>query len=493
VLHPEARFRVGESHQRLLTLLQRRTPIYGVTTGFGDSCFRFIEAEKAYELQANLVEYLLCGTGPMMPIEASRAMFAVRAQSMARGFSGVTVELVERMRLFLERDWIPAVPREGSLGASGDLIPLAYLARVLQGGGDVFAPEFGGRVVPLANILEQQGISPYKLQPKEGLALVNGTSAMAGYALTVLQTLDFFVELSAILSAWQCMVLHGKIEAFGTLVNEIAKTNPGQKHIAAQVRATLEAENYSSVRGQDVHVAHGLTQGYVQDRYSLRCVPQILGPIWDNLQQSWSFLEHEINSVTDNPLIDEAGHLEMGGNFYGGYMCQAMDFTKIHFAHMADLIDRQVLMLVDEKSNRGLPPNLANWPGIADEDRHLHHGLKGLHQSASAITSEIIAKSMPNGVFSRSSESHNQDKVSLGMSAASQAYDMIAPLATLFSLQMVCLAQALDLRGIQLRGEKSREVYGWIRGEVPFIKKDTSLGLQITKIASKLRDLAYGR
>ncbi|NJM10199.1 MAG: aromatic amino acid lyase [Bdellovibrionaceae bacterium] len=163
------------------------------------------------------------------------------------------------------------------------------------------------------------------------------------------------------------------------------------------------------------------TQEWVQDRYSLRCVPQITGPIFDTIQMLEKWLSDEINSASDNPLIGADENLANGGNFYGGYMSQGMDYLKISLAHMADLVDRQVAYIIDEKSNRGLPANLANWSGLAGEERHLHHGLKGLHQSVSAVTSEILARATPGGIFSRSSESHNQDKVSLGMSAPFRA------------------------------------------------------------------------
>ena len=204
----------------------------------------------------------------------------------------------------------------------------------------------------------------------------------------------------------------------------------------------MEEEDYAP----KVDETKDVDDGRIQDRYSLRCAPQILGPVVDTFRLVGQWLECEINSTSDNPLVDTEGAFAMGGNFYGGYLSQGMDYLKISLGHVADFADRQLMMLIDEKSNRGLPPNLANWPGLPEEERYLHHGLKGLHQSVGAITSEIMARTMPNGVFSRSSESHNQDKVSLGMSAATACSDILESLFTVQALYLICLAQALDLR-----------------------------------------------
>jgi len=485
-----AKNRVTQSQAHLYGLLEKRIPIYGVTTGFGDSCFRVIPPEKSEELQRNLIAYLSCGTGPKLPELASRATILIRLKSFCRGYSGVSLELIERMKLFLERGWTPVVPREGSLGASGDLIPLAYLARALMGEGSL---EIEGKVVSAKEAHAAAGIAPYCLKPKEGLALVNGTSAMAGLCLVNLSHATFLSELATLTSSWLCLALRGKLEAFSEVVNEKAKNHPGQAIVARRIRGLLADEKYAPKRGQDVAIESRHTEELIQDRYSLRCSPQILGPVVETIELAEGWLETEINSTSDNPLIDEDGSLWMGGNFYGGYLGHGMDYLKISLAHMADLIDRQLTMLIDEKSNRGLPPNLADWDALPEEDRFLHHGLKGLHQAVNAITSEILARATPNTIFSRSSESHNQDKVSLGMSAAVQCSEMIEPLYTIQAMHLTCLAQALDLRGVHLQGETSRSVYNWVREVIPRISRDTSLGDQIGVLAEKLKALAIQR
>ncbi|MBI3556415.1 MAG: aromatic amino acid lyase [Deltaproteobacteria bacterium] len=481
------RAKISATYAHLDNLLEKRVPVYGVTTGFGDSCFRVIEREQSETLQKNLISYLLCGTGPAFAPAVSRAIMLLRLKSLARGYSGVSLDLIDRMKLFLENDWIPVIPREGSLGASGDLIPLAYIAQALQGEGELHV---GDTTRPAADVLKKAGVAPYRLKPKEGLALVNGTSAMCGLSLANLNSARFLSELACLSTAWLVLALRGRTEAFGELVNEKAKTHAGQAYTARKIRELLNDESYRSKPLDQIGTTAGHTQELIQDRYSVRCTPQILGPVFDTLTQVESWLEVEMNGTSDNPLIDEDGTLAMGGNFYGGYLSHGMDYLKISLAHAADLLDRQLTTLIDEKSNRGLPANLANWAGIPESERFLHHGLKGLHQAVNAITSEILAKATPNGIFSRSSESHNQDKVSLGMSAAVQCGELLEQSFTIQSMYLICLAQALDLRGVRLIGKTSAAMYEFVRETVPFVDRDMRLDGHIRALALKLIKMA---
>ena len=244
-LDPVCLQRANESRRHLSRLVEMRFPIYGVTTGFGDSCFRFVDPKAGESLQGNLVSYLLCGSGPLLPVEASRATLLIRLKSLSRGYSGVSPELLERMILYLSNDWIPAVPREGSLGASGDLIPLAYLAECLQGEGKLHA---GGKTVATADVLKEHGVEAYRLKHKEGLALVNGTSAMAGLYLVNLVAAKYFLEVSTLATAWLCLAAQGRAEPFDKLVNEKASRHGGQSQVAKRIHVALEGESYSSMR-----------------------------------------------------------------------------------------------------------------------------------------------------------------------------------------------------------------------------------------------------
>lgn len=478
--------KITASRNNFEKLLEKNIPIYGVTTGFGESCFRSVDKGKSELLQKNLIDYLSCGTGQELSLEVSRAVMLLRLISLSKGYSGVSMELINRMVTYLENDWLPIIPSEGSLGASGDLIPLAYLAQALQGNGMVYA---NGQVKDISLLLKEKNISPYKLKSKEGLALVNGTSAMAGLALINFNYISFLCELSVICSSWLCLVLKGRTEAYDSLVNQKAKSFSGQTKVASMVKALLDEEGYKTKCFSNIQTKDGHTSELVQDPYSMRCTPQILGPIYETVELFGSWLDQEINGVSDNPLIDSDSNFANGGNFYGGYISHGMDYLKICLGHIADQMDRQLTLLISDKTNRGLTPNLINWPNNNDE-LHLHHGLKGLHQLGSAITSEIIAKTMPNGLFSRSSESHNQDKVSLGMSAACQCSEVVNKVYTLFSAYLICLAQAVDLREIELKGKVSKDMYSKIRSCVGFIEKDTRLDGALQQLSIELRTLA---
>lgn len=472
------------NYLRLLQLMKEGRPIYGVTTGFGYNATQYVDFEQAEKLQVNLVNYLSCGLGKSLSVVASRAMMLVRLVSLSQGYSAVSQDLLMHLKKMVELDIVPVVPCEGSLGASGDLIPLAYLAQAVQGQGQVF---FQNQIFPTQDIFKKCDIMPYKLKPKEGLAIVNGTSTMAGVMTENLNHIENIIKMVMQTTAMHCMVLEGKREAFDVFINEIAKKNPGQKQVAAEVRNYLDQENYFPHRGQDVSIDNKRTKDFVQDRYSLRCVPQIMGPVVDFQKYSLDLLQYELNTVSDNPVLNDEGGLEMGGNFYGGYLAQSMDVSKINLAHVADLIDRQVMMLFDETTNRGLPINLVDVKNIPEAELHTHHGLKGLHQATSAITSEIMQKSIPNSIFSRSSESHNQDKVSLGLSAAVTCGDMIEGVYKILALQLVCLCQALEIKNIKLKSPELLKIYQTVRSCVPKVSADIPLDRQINQLINKIK------
>lgn len=478
-IEPETLERVKGSQKALLSLLESEAPIYGVSTGFGEGSHRNISPSQALALQANLVSYLLCGSGEALPKPAVRAMMIFRLQSLSRGLSGVSTELLERLALFIEKDFVPVIPSQGSLGASGDLIPLAYLARVLEGQGEVFGPN--GTPVAVSPLLAASSIPPYTLKPKEGLALVNGTSAMAGACLYNLMHAERIVNLATTASAWCCLAISGHKSAFSALVNQTAKSHPGQAHAAKRITQILEAQSYEGpklIRGEAV-----------QDRYSLRCAPQILGPVMETIELAEKWLKTEADGVSDNPLITSNGELAMGGNFYGGYLAHGMDYLKISLAHVADMLDRQLLLVMDPSTSRGLPPNVAD---PAPEEKNLHHGLKGLHQALNALTSEIMSSAGPVSTFSRSSESHNQDKVSLGMSAANQARKLIDHLYTALSLDLICLAQALDLKNISLKDPESHRLYAQIRKVTPKVTRDQAMDSAVNQLKRNLMDQPFG-
>ncbi|OUR99681.1 hypothetical protein A9Q84_01260 [Halobacteriovorax marinus] len=479
--------RVDNSYKNFQSWFEKRIPIYGVTTGFGESCYRTINNEDSQELQDNLVSYLLIGTGKFLSEDVGKSVLFFRIVSLSRGFSGVSIDLLNKMKELYNKKIYPVIPREGSLGASGDLIPLAYLANNIRGLGEVY---YQGEICELEDLVKKGLYSGYRLKPKEGLALVNGTTTMVGLSFHNYRLANFLTELSTLCSAWLCLSINGRNEAFGELVNAQAKTFVGQSKMASMISSLLDQESYKGQTYADIESHEGITSDFVQDPYSLRCAPQVLGPIHETLETMKGWIEVEFNGVSDNPLFDQEGNLANGGNFYGGYLTHSMDYLKICMGNLADLMDRQLALLISDKTNRGLTPNLVNWKNIPKEKQHLYHGLKGVHQNVSAITSEIMAKCIPNSIFSRSSESHNQDKVSLGMSAATQCSDQLETVFTVFACYLTCLAQAIDIREIELKGETSKEIYQLIRKSVNFVDKDMRLDRKINALREDLIKLA---
>lgn len=479
--------RVELSESNFRRYFDKKIPIYGVTTGFGDSCHRAIRSEDAEILQDNLVSYLLMGTGKNLSKEVSASVLLFRIISLSRGFSGVSLEMLNKMKELYNKKIFPVIPREGSLGASGDLIPLAYVANTLRGQGRVF---YKDSECEMEDLVKDGIYTPYKLKPKEGLAITNGTTTMAALCFHNLKLARFLNELSILSSGWLCLSIQGRTEAFGELVNKKAKSFIGQGLAAEKILQLLKAENYQCISYQDIARKNDHTTHLVQDPYSLRCAPQVIGPVYDTLALIESWLETELNGVSDNPLFDQEDEIGNGGNFYGGYLAHSMDYLKICIANLADLMDRQLTLLISEKTNRGLTPNLANWEGLDPEARHLNHGLKAVHQNVSAITSDIMAKAMPNSIFSRSSESHNQDKVSLGMTAAVQCSEQLEVMVSVMACYLSCLCQAVDLRKIDLKGDLSKKMYGLVRKNISFVKKDQRLDKGIENLRKDLLSLA---
>ncbi len=477
--------RVEKSHANFKRHFAKEIPIYGVTTGFGDSCHRAVRNEDSEILQDNLVSYLMMGTGKNLSVEVGASMLLFRIISLSRGYSGVSLELLNKMKELYNKKIFPVIPREGSLGASGDLIPLAYIANNVRGQGRVF---YKNEECDLETLVSSGVYKPHKLLPKEGLALVNGTTSMTALSYHNYQLSNYLNELSMLCSGWLCLSINGRVEAFGSLVNNEAKAFKGQSLAAARITEILTKEDYKglSYHAINKNAEDSLVTHLVQDPYSMRCAPQVIGPVADTLGMVKEWIEMEINGVSDNPLFDQEDRLANGGNFYGGYLSHSMDYLKICMGNIADLMDRQLTLLISEKTNRGLTPNLANWENISKDQRHLSHGLKAVHQNVSAITSDIMAKCIPNSIFSRSSESHNQDKVSLGMTAAVQASEQLETMVTVFACYLCCLAQAIDLRKIELKGTESKKYYDLVRSQIPFVEKDMRLDIGISKLREKL-------
>jgi histidine ammonia-lyase len=397
---PEFCSRIARGADFLDRLLQEDGTIYGVTTGFGDSCTVTVQPDLIAELPQHLYTYHGCGLGEYLSPSQTRAVIATRLASLCKGFSGVSVELLEQMVRLLQRGLLPVIPSEGSVGASGDLTPLSYLAAVLCGEGEVWR---GNEQIDAAHALANASMKPLRLRPKEGLAIMNGTAVMTGLACLAYARADYLARLATRITALASFALDGNAYHFDATLFSV-KPHPGQQRVAAWLRQDLGCDQPSR-NGQRL-----------QDRYSIRCAPHVIGVLADALPWLRESIENELNSANDNPIIDAEGERVLyGGHFYGGHIAFAMDSMKNAVANLADLLDRQMALLVDTRYNNGLPANLsgAQGPRLA-----INHGLKALQISVSAWTAEALKLTMPASVFSRSTECHNQDKVSMGTIAA---------------------------------------------------------------------------
>jgi len=422
------RDRIDRGVSFLDKLLQEDGVVYGVTTGYGDSCTVRIPREMVHELPLQLTRFHGCGMGANLAPDQVRAVLACRLCSLALGYSGVRYTLLEQLVLLLEHNILPRIPEEGSVGASGDLTPLSYVAAVLIGERDVF---YQGKLRPAAEVFDELGISGITLQPKEGLALMNGTAVMTGLACLAFSRAAYLARLATRITAMVSAAMHGNEFHFDEALFAL-KPHPGQQQIATWLCEDLKSQR--SPRNSK----------RLQDRYSLRCAPHVIGVLQDSLPWLRSFIENELNSANDNPLIDGQNERVLhGGHFYGGHIAMAMDAMKTAVANIADLLDRQLAQLVDPRFNHGLPANLSG----ADSARApLHHGFKAVQIAVSAWTAEALKLTMPASVFSRSTECHNQDKVSMGTIAARDSLRVLELTEQVAAACLLAGTQALQLR-----------------------------------------------
>jgi histidine ammonia-lyase len=409
-------------------LLEEDGIIYGVTTGFGDSCTVDIPLELVEELPLHLLRFHGCGMGKHLSHEMARAVIVARLASLTMGYSGVSWELLERLETLLNADIVPLIPEEGSVGASGDLTPLSYVAALLVGERDAV---YQNEIQPASDIHNRLGLTPLKLRPREALAIMNGTSMMTALACEAYARAEYLTRLCTRLTALACVALQGNRYHFDKRLFDL-KPHPGQVQIASWLR-------------QDMNVGEApRNSDRLQDRYSIRCAPHVIGVLRDSLPWMRGFIETELNSTNDNPAIDGAeGHVLHGGHFYGGHIAFAMDGLKICVANLADLMDRQLALLVDNKFNNGLPDNLS---GATTERAAINHGFKAVQIAVSAWAAEALKQTMPASVFSRSTECHNQDKVSMGSIAARDCLRVLELTEQIAAAHLLATAQAVTLR-----------------------------------------------
>lgn len=464
------RGRVEASEAVLHSALAQGQPIYGVTRGFGSSCNEHVSPELLDAVPHNLVRFHGCGTGPILDEVQAAAVVAVRLAGLARGYSGVRMKLLEGLCALLNARVIPRIPAQGSVGASGDLTPLSYVAAVLIGERDVFAD---GDVMPAAAALAKHGIEPLQLAPKESLALMNGTSVMTALGCLALEQAEQLARLATALTAMMCDVTRGNAAHFDERIFDL-KPHPGQQRCAAWLRHDLEYQRGNAQNGERL-----------QDRYSLRCAPHVIGVLLDTVEFARGVLTIELNSVNDNPLLDpETGMVFAGGNFYGGHVCQAMDALKTAVASVADLLDRQFALLAEPSTSGGLPADLVGARGAAAS---ANFGFKAMQIAASALTAESLKLTIPASAFSRSTERHNQDKVSMGTIASRDCLQILGWTQTVATIHLLALCQATDLRDRQGCHRRTLALHAHVRETIPMVEQDRAMDADIAALQGALQ------
>jgi phenylalanine ammonia-lyase len=479
-LAPEAAGRIAASNAMKHGLIEAGTPIYGVTSGFGDSSKRQISARKTRHLQDNLVRFLSAGSGPVAGPDVVRATMLIRANCLARGVSGVRPALIAALIDLLNADILPCIPERGSVGASGDLVPLSYLASALTGSGRVL---HRGERKSAADALDECGLPPLTLEAKEGLGLVNGTSFMSGFAVLALHDARELAFAADLCTALTSQVLLGNPSHFAPFLFE-AKPHDGMINSAAVIREILTDDvlDDAGVLRPDADFAE--LERPIQDQYSVRCAPHVTGVLRDTVDWAERWLTVEVNSANDNPLFDVVGGtVRNGGNFYGGHVGQAMDALKTAVASVGDLLDRQLELVVDEKFNNGLTPNLIPRLDDGAFEAGLFHGFKGMQIVASSLAAEALKWTMPATSFSRSTEAHNQDKVSMGSIAARDARSVVELVQRIAAIHLIALSQASDLRDLKTLSGPTLAAYDAVRKVCAFLERDRALDAELEDVA----------
>lgn len=486
-INEEAKQRVALSFEFLSEYSKSRV-IYGINTGFGPMAQYRISSERLGELQYNLILSHSSGCGQPLEDHYAKAVMLARLNNFLQGNSGISPQVIEKLGEFLDKNIIPEIYESGGVGASGDLVQLAHLALNLIGQGFV---RIDGQRVEASIALRQKEIKPLKLQLRDGLGLINGTSCMTAIGAINLIFAKKLFDISLLLS---CMV-NELVEAFDDSFSEnlnSVKLHKGQQLVARQMRNHLS--NSQMIRKREPYfeqneLGETVFQTKVQEYYSIRCVPQILGPVWETIENGNRVLEDELNSTSDNPIVDfDHQGVFHGGNFHGDYVSLEMDKLKMVVTKMAMLAERQLNFLLNDKANGIFPPFLNA------KELGLNFGIQGMQFAATSSTAENQMLSNPMYVHSIPCNNDNQDIVSMGTNAALIAKRVIDNAYQVFAIHSIAVCQALDLLPkdiLERFSQKSRHFHEKIRSEVNFIEKDLPQFDNIKKTISLLKQYSY--
>lgn len=443
---------------------QQKDVIYGVNTGFGALCNEKISSENLKELQENLVRSHACGMGETVPSEITKLMLAFKIKGLSLGHSGIQMTTLERLIYFFNNEIYPLVYNQGSLGASGDLAPLAHLVLPLLNEGDIVTD---GQTIAMEKFAASKSIAPIEFKSKEGLALLNGTQFMSSYGIYVLLKFEHLFNWANFIASISIDAYDGRIEPFSPLLHQI-RPHKGQIYIAEQINQFLAG---SQIIAQ--------TKEHVQDPYSFRCIPQVHGASWDAFEYVKSVFLTEINSVTDNPTVfhDEEVVLS-GGNFHGQPLAITLDFLAIAMAEIGSISERRIYQLVN--GHRNLPAFLTPNPG-------LNSGFMIAQYTAASIVSQNKQLCSPASVDSIDSSKGQEDHVSMGANAATKALRVVENLEKVLAIELFTAMQALEFRKPKLSSPIIENYYKKFREEVPFVSEDVYMKKYMDKSVNFIR------
>ncbi|WP_340622401.1 phenylalanine ammonia-lyase StlA [Xenorhabdus siamensis] len=476
---------LNRGRKKLEDKLNSGEVIYGINTGFGGNANLVVPFEKISEHQKNLLTFLSAGTGDYMSKTCIRASQFTVLLSVCKGWSAIRPIVAQTIADHLNHDIVPLVPRYGSVGASGDLIPLSYIARALCGIGQV---NYMGEEISAAEAIKRAGLIPLSLQAKEGLALINGTRVMSGIGSVTIIKLEKLLKATISAIALAVEALLASHEHYDARIQQV-KNHPGQKAVACTLRnllkgstqidllAGIKEQANKACRHQEITRLNDT----LQEVYSIRCAPQILGIVPESLATARKILEREVISVNDNPLIDpEKGDVLHGGNFMGQYIARTMDALKLDIALIANHLHAIVALMMDSRFSRGLPNSLSPTPGM-------YQGLKGIQLSQTALVAAIRHDCAASSIHTLATEQYNQDIVSLGLHAAQDVLEMEQKLRNIVSMTILVVCQAIYLRdNISKLAPETAKFYQAVREISPPLEVDRALDNDIFRIADAI-------
>lgn len=465
--------RVKQSRATVEDIIANKETIYGITTGFGLFSDVRIDEGEYNQLQVNLIRSHACGIGKPFSEEVALVMMLLRLNTLLKGHSGATVDLIEQLIFYINNRIIPVIPQQGSLGASGDLAPLSHLALALIGEGSVY---FNGEEVDSRYVLNKLSHQPLQLQAKEGLALINGTQAMTAQGVISYIEAESLAYQSEWIAAFTHQALNGIVDAYNEHVHKVRNFQE-QMEVAKRMLDWLEGSELTTRQGEI----------RVQDAYTLRCIPQIHGASFQVLNYVKEKLEFEMNAANDNPLIFDEGDETLvisGGNFHGQPVAFALDFLKLGVSELANVSERRLERLVNPQLNNGLPAFLSPKPG-------LQSGAMIMQYAAASLVSENKTLAHPASVDSIPSSANQEDHVSMGTIASRHGYQIIENARRVLAIEAIIGLQAVEYKDIDKLSPKTYDKYQTLRHICPSITEDRQFHKDIEAVAQYLRDAAY--